>query len=311
MIHVVDDVLLPSWVTNSIVDRCVGEPELSTLVELVTLAELVEILDAPGKLTVFAPTNDAFNALLTAINVGIDYFEANTDFLSEVLTYHVIDGLFDSEELGSGISVRTLQGERLFFDVNEDENLICNGNVVLRSVLANNGIIHVLDGVLAPSTPFPPTTDNTIVDVAVGIPETFSTLTTLVTDADFVDVLAQPFQFTVFAPVNDAFATLDADLVAKLGTRQYKSHLRSILEYHCVDSAVLSADIQDGMMTPTLYGDSLTFGASPSGVFVNGNVQVIDADVTADNGVIHVSCKNADVDSARTYFFLTLMLASY
>ena len=61
--HAIDQVLVPSWVTNSIVDRAVGSPALTTLVDLVVEADLAETVAGPGPFTVFAPTNDAFAAL--------------------------------------------------------------------------------------------------------------------------------------------------------------------------------------------------------------------------------------------------------
>jgi transforming growth factor-beta-induced protein len=289
VIHVIDQVLAPSWVTNSIVDRAVASPNLSTLVSLVTLAELVEPLGESGsKLTVFAPTDDAFNALLAALNVGVEYFtDDNPTFLSEVLTYHVVTGIYTADELVGGLGLRTLQGERLFFDVTDGTTRV-NGQEILGSVLANNGIVHVVGGVLAPSIPFPATTDNTIVDVAVSLPDSFSTLVALVTQADLVAFLSQPLEFTVFAPTNDAFGALDPGLVAALQTRPYKMHLKSVLSYHVLEGEVFSGDIQDGMMAETLIGESVTFSTSENGVFVNDNAQVVTADVPADNGVIHV-----------------------
>ncbi len=272
--------------TNSIANRAVDSPDLGTLVTLVTLAELVEALDGPGKMTVFAPTNEAFNALLAALNVDIKYFEENLDFLIEVLTYHVVPGIYAADDLLDGLYLPTLQGERLLFDVT-DGNVRVNGQAVVGSALANNGIVHVIDGVLAPSTPFPPTSDSTIVDVAVSLSDTFSTLVSLVTLADLVDVLSQPFQFTVFAPINKAFGRLDPSLVALLQTRPWKMHLRSILLYHVLEGAVFAADIQNGMEAQTLMGDTVRLAVSDDGVFVNDNTKVVSADVSADNGVIH------------------------
>jgi transforming growth factor-beta-induced protein len=115
VIHAIDQVLVPSWVSNSIVDRAVNDGDLSTLVTLVTLADLVETLDGQGKFTVFAPTDDAFNALLGLLNVGVEYFEENVPFLTEVLTYHVLPGIVSASELGQGRTIPTVQGERLRF----------------------------------------------------------------------------------------------------------------------------------------------------------------------------------------------------
>ena len=290
IIHVVDEVLAPSWVSNSVVDRVVNEGDLTSLVTLVTLAELVETLDSPGKFTVFAPNDDAFNALLTLINVGVDYFEDNIPFLSEVLTYHVIPGVYSESDLVTGLTIPTVQGERLSFGISEEGVPTVNDIEIVESdILANNGIVHKIGGVLAPSTPFPPTSSNTIVDIAVGLPDSFSTLVTLVTQADLAGFLSQPFPYTVFAPVDAAFGSLDPDLVAALVTTPYKMHLRSILSYHVLEGAVFASEIESGMMPQTLNGNTISLNVNGEGeVFVNENSQVVSANVEADNGVIHV-----------------------
>ena len=90
--------------------------------------------------------------------------------------------------------------------------------------------------------------------------------------------------FTVFAPVDSAFATVDVD--ALLGQLD---ELRGVLTYHVIAGpAIFAADIVDGAMVPTVQGAELTFSVDDAGnVSVNGN-RVIQANIPVSNGVIHL-----------------------
>ena len=121
-----------------------------------------------------------------------------------------------------------------------------------------------------------------IVDTAVAA-GSFKTLTTALGAAGLVDTLKGKGPFTVFAPTDEAFAKIPkADLDALL---KDKAKLTAVLTYHVVPGAVMAKDVKAGKVK-TVQGGELTL-ATTGGVTVNG-AKVIKADVTADNGVIHV-----------------------
>jgi len=121
-----------------------------------------------------------------------------------------------------------------------------------------------------------------IVDTAVAA-GSFKTLATALGAAGLVDTLKGKGPFTVFAPTDEAFAKIPkADLDALL---KDKAKLTAVLTYHVVPGAVMAKDVKDGKVK-TVQGGELTL-ATAGGVTVNG-AKVIKADVTADNGVIHV-----------------------
>jgi uncharacterized surface protein with fasciclin (FAS1) repeats len=131
-----------------------------------------------------------------------------------------------------------------------------------------------------------------VVDVALSLPETFSTLVDLVVAADLADALSTAEEITVFAPVNDAFGALDSTVVSNLLTEEWKLHLQDVLTYHVVGGAVPSTAITDGLTATTLNGENITLTLpADGGVVVNGNANVVQADVEADNGIIHVSAR--------------------
>jgi uncharacterized surface protein with fasciclin (FAS1) repeats len=124
-----------------------------------------------------------------------------------------------------------------------------------------------------------------IVDIAAGN-ESFSTLVAAVQAADLVDTLKGEGPFTVFAPTNDAFAALPAGTVEDLLKPENKDKLTAILTYHVVPGKVMSGDLSDGMTATTVQGTDVTIGTT-DGVTVDG-AKVVQADIEASNGVIHV-----------------------
>jgi uncharacterized surface protein with fasciclin (FAS1) repeats len=124
----------------------------------------------------------------------------------------------------------------------------------------------------------------TIVDIASST-DGFGTLVTAVSAAGLVDTLNGEGPFTVFAPTDEAFAALPAGVLDALLLPENKDVLTQILTYHVVPGTVMAADITDGDVA-TVEGQTVTLSTA-DGVTVNG-AKVVQADVVADNGVIHV-----------------------
>ena len=115
----------------------------------------------------------------------------------------------------------------------------------------------------------------------------FGTLVAAVTAADLVDTLNSAGPFTVFAPVDAAFAELPEGTVDSLLLPENKEKLQGILTYHVVSGTVLSTDLTDGMEATTVNGAAITIRITDGKVFIN-DAEVVIADVVTDNGVIHV-----------------------
>lgn len=151
----------------------------------------------------------------------------------------------------------------------------------------------------------------TIVEIAQATPD-LSTLVTALQAADLVSTLNGNGPFTVFAPVNSAFAALDQDQVARLLEADNQALLQKVLTYHVVPGRILAADLTDGQTVTTVEGSTLTINLD-GGASVNG-VDIIDTDITASNGVVHlidgVLTQNLDVtDVAVLQGFDTLVAA--
>jgi uncharacterized surface protein with fasciclin (FAS1) repeats len=145
----------PAATTNNIVVVAQNTPDLSTLVQAVVAAELVETLQGTGPYTVLAPTNAAF-AAIPADTLAALLAPANRATLQKILTYHVIQGNVKSGDVKAG-PVKTVEGSDVTFAVNGTDITVAGSTqppakVVLPDVTASNGTVHVIDGVLIPPT---------------------------------------------------------------------------------------------------------------------------------------------------------------
>jgi len=240
-------------------------------------------------LTVFAPTDDAF-AKLPAGTVDTLLKPENKAQLVKILTYHVLAAKVLAADVKAG-DVTTVEGDKFTIGINGSMVTITDGtghvaNVIKTDVMADNGVIHVIDSVLMPPAP----KANNIPEVATAA-GTFTTLLAAVQAAGLVDALEGKGPFTVFAPNDDAFKKLPAGTVDTLLKPENKDKLTKILTYHVLAAKVLAADVKAGEVA-TLQGDKITIAINGSMVTLtdtSGNtVNVIKTDVMADNGVIHV-----------------------
>lgn len=272
---------------KDIVATAVGAGNFKTLVAAATAAGLAPALSGPGPLTVFAPTDDAFGkvpAFLTAKLVTAPY----KGELGLILKYHVLGSkVLAADVLNKKQDVTTLAGAKLNVDGSGGKVVLSGGvNVTTPDVLATNGVIHVIDGVLLP----------TLVDTAVNYDDgttKFSALAGAATAAGLIDTLNGAGPFTVFAPSDAAFAALKAGL----GDATFnaivadKAKVAKILTYHVLAGAVFSPDVKGGAVT-TVQGGKITLTVAGGKVTIADSTQtaanVVLTDIPARNGVIHV-----------------------
>jgi uncharacterized surface protein with fasciclin (FAS1) repeats len=134
---------------GTIVEVAQGNPEFSTLVTAVTAAGLGEALSGAGPLTVFAPTNAAFEALPAGLLEKL-LLPENKEVLTKILTYHVVPAKVMADDVAAG-DVNTLEGSA--FSITTEGGVKVNtANVTATDVAASNGVIHVIDAVLVPAS---------------------------------------------------------------------------------------------------------------------------------------------------------------
>jgi transforming growth factor-beta-induced protein len=138
---------------GDIVETATAAGDFTVLLEAATAAGLVDELQGAGPLTVFAPTDEAFAAALESLGLTKDELLADTETLSAILLYHVVDGAVPAADVVTldGESVPTLNGAEVTVRVADGKVRLNDGaEVVTADVQASNGIIHVIDGVLLP-----------------------------------------------------------------------------------------------------------------------------------------------------------------
>ncbi len=298
--------VVPSFAQQpNIVEAAVASPDFNTLVAAVQAAGLVDTLSG-GEFTVFAPTDGAFNTLLSDLGVSAEQLLADTSLLTTVLTYHVIPGEFQAADILAQdfpFAAPTVNGANIIVTADPDsDRLLLNGGqatVAITDLDVSNGVIHVIDNVLLPPSitgasaapaPAVAAAQPSIVEIAVNDGR-FTTLVAAVQAAGLVDALSGGTELTVFAPTDAAFTALLNEL--GLSANDLLSNtdlLTTVLTYHVVPGEVpASAIINAGSVNaPTLQGSTVLAQAAGNGVLLNGDTNVIIADIDASNGVVHV-----------------------
>ena len=276
-----EDVIVDPPDETTIVDVAEGDANLLTLVAALQAAGLDATLAGDGPFTVFAPDDDAFEALGEGV---VDTLTADTELLTKVLEYHVVSGAaVTAGELTDGQEIETLSGDTLTVTVDADGVFVNGIAVVEPDVQADNGVVHVIGGVL--------TQHLDVVERARITPD-LSTLVAAIRTADLADALGdEDATFTVFAPTNAAFDALPEGMLDDL--LDDPDALADVLRYHVVSgTAAFAEDLTDGMTVMNMADGTLTLGVGEAvtvtGETADNTATVVVPDVDVSNGVVHV-----------------------
>ncbi|MDX1938404.1 MAG: fasciclin domain-containing protein [Flavihumibacter sp.] len=136
---------------KDVVKVAVGSKDHSTLVAAVQQAGLVDVLSNAGPFTVFAPTNDAFNKLPAGTVDGLMKPESK-EALTNILQYHVTTSSLKTDYFQDGQTLGMVNGDNITINIKDGKIILNNSAIIVASVPASNGIVHVIDGVLLPPT---------------------------------------------------------------------------------------------------------------------------------------------------------------
>mmetsp|Transcript_3842 Transcript_3842/g.10185 ORF Transcript_3842/g.10185 Transcript_3842/m.10185 type:complete len:478 (-) Transcript_3842:643-2076(-) len=271
--------------------------DFTTLVTAIGAADpsVLAALDSGGPLTVFAPTNEAFEHLPDG---GLEFLIANPDKLTDLLFYHVLTSEVFSDAINDGDTATTANGDDVTFSIWWRLSwrhwrwiktiFVDDSKVTTADLDATNGVVHVIDRVLIPPDLEIPLN---IIDTAFENGDFYILLAALdITDLD--EPLADPNgTYTVFAPTDDAFLDLPPGALRFLLKDENQPTLAEILKYHVVPAFANSTDIINGLLSaPTLVeNESLGLGVVDGSVKINkGEATVTTPDVLASNGIIHI-----------------------
>jgi len=220
-------------VLGDLVDVLSDDGRLTALVAAVGEAGLVDALRGDDPLTVFAPTDAAFDALEASQPGIIESLLADLDTLRAILLYHVAAGRQGSGDAVAAEHFVTLDGRSL--SVRVDGGAVFINDIAISQVDLNdrNGVIHVLDGVLVPAAPVPQT--------IIGVLEARGNFTTLLAAIEAVrltDAINTIDAATLFAPNDAAFAALEAATPGTIDQLlEDRDALLNVLNYHLVADA--------------------------------------------------------------------------
>ena len=268
---------------TNVFDNVIATSPNHTLLEAaIVQAGLVSALQNPSAtLTVFAPDDQAFTNLATALGTNVNGLLALPN-LQDILLYHVVGAVVPSSAVTNGAIVQPLSPTNtLKVTATASGSVFVNhAQVTAVDLFAANGVVHVLNNVVLPA--------ETVADVAID--NGFTTLVAAVIQAELLPALTNPLSnLTVFAPNNDAFQDLADAAGVTIPELLSIPELSEILLYHVLGTEVPSSAVTNGaIVQPLSTLNTLKLTATTSGdVFLN-QAEVIAVDITAFNGVVHV-----------------------
>ena len=280
----------PEVADKTIVELAQETDELSSLVAALEQADLVDALSGVGTNTVFAPNNDAFQALLDSNDEWNELSDIDNATLTNVLLFHVLGIEVREADLASSYQKSLAEGpdgDRIDLQIDLTDGVKFNGTTepVTTDIEASNGVIHIVNEVMLPPT---------IVNLALNNSQFSSLVAAITTEGltkDYVAILSGDGPFTLFAPTNTAFDALleESEEWTTLADIPVAT-LETVLNYHVVSGAnVQSLELSDDQTISTLGGDlttDLTDGAKLE-TTSGQSVDLILTDVQGANGVIH------------------------
>jgi len=269
----------PTTDPASIAELAADQDNLTTLVAALEAAGLdATLADENATFTVFAPADAAFDAY------DVDFLVGNTDLLSEVLQFHVVQGAAAlAGDLSDGDTFTTVQGDDITVSIRDGSVFVNGVQVTTADVEASNGVVHIIDDVLL---------TNRTAGERLLVTNATESLYNAIDQAGLADAFNDPNNaWTTFAPNNAAFGA--ADLSGFSDTE-----VQAILQYHTLDGITdsaallqLLADNGGEVSVATNQGEEITFREEADGsISLNGGQATLDLenlDQRASNGIIH------------------------
>lgn len=270
----------------------------NTLETAILTAGLNTTLNEEGTYTLFAPTDEAFDAFDEGY---LEILLANDALLTQVLLHHVLGSTKMADDIIAldGQSIPTLNEDSLMITVTTDGVMIDNALVTVTDLVANNGVVHVIDAVLLPEQP----EVITVMDIIATSPD-HTILETALIQSGLDVTLSGDGPFTVFAPDDIAFNSLGGGVLDELLADN--DLLTQVLLYHVHGGEALSTDLTNGMLISTVNGSDLTAYVMGNSYMIN-YANVTSADTETSNGIVHiidqVLVPNDDDDTSLNNFY--------
>ena len=279
---------------KSIMNQAEARSNLSIFVEAVDACGLRSNLESSGSNTAFAPTNDAFNALLAELNVSKAQLFADKTALTAIVKFHILGKAQFTEAVVEGHAIEPIGGgffkidkENNVFRATDGRNRVCT--LIGTDVVALNGVLHTLDKVMLPAN----------MDIVVTCEEKpdvkpeCETAMRCIEACGLTDTLKQPGPFTFFCPSNAAFQAVLVELNITLDVLLADvPRCRKIMQCHMVPARKFKKEFETNVSVATVQGTTIKVNASFQVIDVRGRVcNLTKPDVINTNGVVHLCDK--------------------
>ncbi|XP_053419486.1 periostin isoform X3 [Nycticebus coucang] len=266
VVHVIDRVL--TQIGTSIQDFIEAEDDLSSFRAAAITSDILETLGRDGHFTLFAPTNEAFEKLPRGVLERIMGDKVASEAL---MKYHILNTLQCSEAIMGGAVFETLEGNTIEIGCDGD-SITVNGIKMVnkKDIVTNNGVIHLIDQVLIPDSA------KQVIELAGNQQTTF---TDLVAQLGLASALRPDGEYTLLAPVNNAFSDDTLSMDQRL--------LKLILQNHILKVKVGLGELYNGQKLETIGGKQLRVFVYRTAVCIE-NSCMVRGSKQGRNGAIHI-----------------------
>ena len=283
VVHMVDKVMMPA--TKSLKEMIETDVQFTTLKTMLEKNGLMEKLDEPGQWTYFAPTNKAFDELEADT---LKKIEKGNGCSKDILLHHLLPNVICTGVIEGKAKTTNVNQKYVIFDRNvEDELKIDEANVITRDIMASNGVMHVIDGVLLPETAR---------TVSEALNENhMTTLEELFQVAGLTELLNERSNLTIFAPSEKALSTLPKIMLDDLKSQPEK--LKEFLMYHVAtpktcqcdmeDNKILQSGVENQKLRINTYGGLIPFMDQKPNVMTVQCAKITHLDDEICGGMIH------------------------
>lgn len=241
--------------------------------------------------TVFVPTDAAVDDLMELMNLSQFDMLAFYDMVP-ALAYHIVPGVYMASDLEDGMTLPTAEGQSVTISIGDAGAAVDAANIIYSDITAFNGVMHVIDGILAPAG-YP---SATTWDAIVQSPDHTILEQALLNEGLNEALRGQPIlndnepaegPFTVFAPTDDAFiAFAEENGFANVSELLQSQFMDDILHAHLVEAVYESDQLYNGQNLSSYNNQSISIAIDADGVSANA-ASVIQPDILAYNGVVH------------------------
>jgi uncharacterized surface protein with fasciclin (FAS1) repeats/plastocyanin len=241
--------------------------------------------------TVFVPSTSAVDDLMDLMNLGSFDMLGFYD-MPNALKYHVVPGSYMASDLENGMALPTAEGQSVTISIGDAGAMVDDANIIATDITAFNGVIHIIDKILAPAG-YP---GATTWDVIVQSPDHTILEQALLNEGLNEALRGQPIlndnedaqgPFTVFAPTDAAFFALaEANGFESVEALLASQFMDDILYAHLVEAVYESDDLFNGQNLPSYGNGNIGIAIDSEGISAN-SASIVQPNMLAYNGVVH------------------------